>query len=85
MRCGQSQRAMSQCQLGDKMNASHLSGHGFAVVEQKMLLLLAILALDFGHPSAVHIVQHDFRLGALAEAEETLQNTHNAVRYALKR
>lgn len=63
---------------------SHLSGHGFAVVEQKMLLLLAVLALDFGHPSAVHIVQHDFRLGALAEAEETLQNTHRVVSYKRK-
>jgi hypothetical protein len=73
-RSGQSQRAMSQCQLGVDYYASHLSRHGFAVVEQKMLLLLAVFALDFSHPSAVHIVQHDFRLGALPEAEETLQN-----------
>jgi len=53
----------------------HLSGHRFSVVEQKMLLLLAVLTLDVRRPTVVHVVQLNLRLGALAEAEKTLQNT----------
>lgn len=51
----------------NRLAATHLSRHSFAIVVEQMLLFATILGLDLGRLTAVRTVQNDIDVGVLPE------------------